>query len=113
MNVTGLAAAVAITGHEATDRLDVNTLAGTDTVNSGGLAAGVIGLFVDGVLVARGFDEEARGPPPAGRGPREPASWPVGARVPTALPTYVQSVHADRGGGRREAGKITEPAIST
>ena len=35
----------------ANDRLDINTLAGTDTVDSGGLAAGAIQLFVDGVLV--------------------------------------------------------------
>jgi hypothetical protein len=33
------------------DRLEVNTLAGTDTVDSGGLAAGAIALLVDGVLV--------------------------------------------------------------
>jgi Ca2+-binding RTX toxin-like protein len=36
---------------EAGDRLDIDTLAGNDTVNSAGLAAGVIQLFVDGVLV--------------------------------------------------------------
>jgi Ca2+-binding RTX toxin-like protein len=35
----------------ANDRLEINDLAGTDTVNSGGLAAGAIQLFVDGVLV--------------------------------------------------------------
>jgi Ca2+-binding RTX toxin-like protein len=34
----------------ANDRLDVNTLAGRDSVDSSGLAAGVIQLFVDGVL---------------------------------------------------------------
>jgi hypothetical protein len=42
---------VAIFHHEATDRLEINTLAGNDTVDSAGLAAGVIQLFVDGVLV--------------------------------------------------------------
>jgi hypothetical protein len=48
--VTGLAAAVAVTGAEfANDRLDINTLAGADTVRSH-LAPGVIPLFVDGVL---------------------------------------------------------------
>jgi hypothetical protein len=35
----------------ANDRLEVNTLAGSDTVDSHGLAAGAIQLFVDGVLV--------------------------------------------------------------
>jgi len=35
----------------ANDRLEINTLAGTDTVDSAGLAAGAIQLFVDGVLV--------------------------------------------------------------
>ena len=33
------------------DRLEINTLAGNDAVDSGGLAAGAIQLFVDGVLV--------------------------------------------------------------
>jgi Ca2+-binding RTX toxin-like protein len=48
----GLAPAVAIFHPEAaTDRLEINTLAGTDTVDSSGLAAGAIQLFVDGVLV--------------------------------------------------------------
>jgi hypothetical protein len=52
VNVSGLAAAVAILHTEAAnDRLDINTLAGTDTVDSTGLAAGAIKLFVDGVLV--------------------------------------------------------------
>ena len=32
-------------------RLEIDTLAGTDTVDSTGLAAGAIQLFVDGVLV--------------------------------------------------------------
>ena len=35
----------------ANDRLEINTLAGNDTVDSSGLAAGAIQLFVDGVLV--------------------------------------------------------------
>ena len=35
----------------ANDRLDIKTLEGNDTVSSGGLAAGTIQLFVDGVLV--------------------------------------------------------------
>jgi hypothetical protein len=48
----GLAATVVITHAEvANDRLEINTLAGRDTVDSGGLAAGAIQLFVDGVLV--------------------------------------------------------------
>jgi hypothetical protein len=48
----GLAPAVGILHQEAAnDRLEINTLAGTDTVDSSGLAAGVIQLFVDGVLV--------------------------------------------------------------
>jgi Ca2+-binding RTX toxin-like protein len=52
VNVTGLATAITIRHAEAAnDRLDVNTLAGTDTVSSGGLGAGLIQLFVDGVLV--------------------------------------------------------------
>ena len=35
----------------AGDRLEINTLAGTETVDSAGLAAGAIQLLVDGVLV--------------------------------------------------------------
>ena len=35
----------------ANDRLEINTLAGTDTVTSAGLVAGAIQLFVDGVPV--------------------------------------------------------------
>jgi len=35
----------------AKDRLEINTLAGSDTVDSSGLAAGAIQLFVDAVLV--------------------------------------------------------------
>jgi RTX calcium-binding nonapeptide repeat (4 copies) len=53
VNVSGLAATVRVLHAEAAnDRLEINTLAGTDSVNSGGLAAGLIQLFVDGVLVA-------------------------------------------------------------
>jgi Ca2+-binding RTX toxin-like protein len=49
--VSGLAATVNVLHPEvANDRLDVNTLAGTDTVDAGGLAAGVIQLVVNGVL---------------------------------------------------------------
>jgi Ca2+-binding RTX toxin-like protein len=48
----GLAPAVAIFHPEAAnDRLEINTLAGTDSVDSVGLAAGAIQLFVDGLLV--------------------------------------------------------------
>jgi len=48
----GLDPLVAIFHPEAAnDRLEINTLAGTDTVDSSGLAAGAIQLFVDGVLV--------------------------------------------------------------
>jgi hypothetical protein len=51
VNVKGLAAIVAILHSEiANDRLEINTLAGTDGVDSRGLATGVIQLFVDGVL---------------------------------------------------------------
>jgi Ca2+-binding RTX toxin-like protein len=50
--VSGLAATVEILQPEATqDRLEINTLEGEDIVNSAGLAAGVLALFVDGVLV--------------------------------------------------------------
>jgi Ca2+-binding RTX toxin-like protein len=48
----GLAPTVAIFHPEAAnDRLEINTLAGSDTVNSDGLAAGAIQLFEDGILV--------------------------------------------------------------
>ena len=50
--MTGLAAAVTISSPEATkDRLDVNTLAGADTVNVNGAPQNQIQLFVDGVKV--------------------------------------------------------------
>jgi Ca2+-binding RTX toxin-like protein len=52
VDVRGLAPRIAILHAEAaSDRLEINTLAGTDTVDSTGLAPGVIQLFVDGVLV--------------------------------------------------------------
>jgi len=48
--VSGLAATVNVLHPEvANDRLEINTLAGKDTVNAGGLAAGVIKLFANGV----------------------------------------------------------------
>jgi Ca2+-binding RTX toxin-like protein len=52
VKVSGLAATVKILHPEAAnDRLEINTLAGRDSVDSSGLAAGAIPLFVDGVLV--------------------------------------------------------------
>jgi hypothetical protein len=52
VKVSGLAATVAILHAEAAnDRLEINTLAGTDTVGSSALAAGAIQLFVNGALV--------------------------------------------------------------
>ena len=52
VTASGLAATVGILHAEpASDRLEVNTLAGTDVVDSSGLAAGAIQLLVDGVLV--------------------------------------------------------------
>jgi Ca2+-binding RTX toxin-like protein len=51
VKVSGLAATVAVLQPEvANDRLEVNTLAGADAVNDGGLAPGTVQLFVDGVL---------------------------------------------------------------
>jgi ABC-type transporter Mla MlaB component len=48
----GLAPRIGILHPEAAnDRLEINTLAGTDSVDSVGLAAGAIQLFVDGLLV--------------------------------------------------------------
>ncbi len=50
VKVSGLAATVEVLHPEVVnDRLDINTHAGTDTVNAGGLAAGAIQLFVNGV----------------------------------------------------------------
>jgi hypothetical protein len=51
VNVTGLAPTVALTHADASDQLDFENFGVTDTVSSGGLAAGAIQLFVDGVLV--------------------------------------------------------------
>jgi RTX calcium-binding nonapeptide repeat (4 copies) len=52
LKVSGLAATIGILHAEAAnDRLEIDTLAGSDTVDSGGLAAGAIQLFVDGLLV--------------------------------------------------------------
>jgi Ca2+-binding RTX toxin-like protein len=52
VNAKGFAPLVEILHPEAAnDRLEINTLAGTDSVASAGLAAGAIQLFVDGVLV--------------------------------------------------------------
>jgi Ca2+-binding RTX toxin-like protein len=52
INVKGLAPFIGILHPEAAnDRLEINTLAGTDTVDPSGLAAGAIPLFVDGALV--------------------------------------------------------------
>jgi hypothetical protein len=51
VKVSGLAATTEILHSQvANDRLDVNTLAGGDTVGSNGLAAGAIQFFLDGVL---------------------------------------------------------------
>jgi len=52
MKVSGLVPTVRVFHSEAAnDRLELNTLAGADTVSSAGLAAGAIQLFVDGFLV--------------------------------------------------------------
>jgi Ca2+-binding RTX toxin-like protein len=52
LKVSGLAPTIKVLHHEAAnDRLEINTLAGRDTVNTIGLAAGAIRLFVDGLLV--------------------------------------------------------------
>jgi hypothetical protein len=51
VNVSGLTPAVDLLHAEAADQLDIETFTGTDTVSSGGLAAGTIQLFVDGALV--------------------------------------------------------------
>jgi len=52
VKVSGLASTVGILRSEAAnDRLEINNLAGTDTADSGGLAAGAVQLFVDGALV--------------------------------------------------------------
>jgi hemolysin type calcium-binding protein len=52
VKVSGLVPTVNVLHSEAlNDQLDIETLAGTDTVNFAGLAAGAIELFVDGTLV--------------------------------------------------------------
>jgi Ca2+-binding RTX toxin-like protein len=51
VKVSGLTLTQILHSEVANDRLEVNTLAGTDAVDSIGLAAGAIQLFVDGVLV--------------------------------------------------------------
>ena len=52
VKVSGLAATTRILHSEVSnDRLEINTGAGSDTVNSAALAAGAIRLFVDGLLV--------------------------------------------------------------
>jgi hypothetical protein len=51
VKVSGLVPTVALLHPDARDELDVNTLAGTDTVDTDGLADGAIQLFVDGVPV--------------------------------------------------------------
>ena len=52
VKVSGLAPTIKILHPEAAnDRLEINTLAGTDTVATIGLAAGAIQLFVDGIPV--------------------------------------------------------------
>jgi Ca2+-binding RTX toxin-like protein len=52
VKASGLAATVAILHPEiASDRLEIDTLDGRDSVDSAGLAAGAIQLLVDGVLV--------------------------------------------------------------
>jgi Ca2+-binding RTX toxin-like protein len=52
VTVSGLSATVAISHSEvANDRLEINTLDGTDSVDSAGLAAGAIQFVVNGALV--------------------------------------------------------------
>ena len=48
VKVSGLAATVELLQPEGADRLDVNTLAGTDAVDTGGLERGAVQLVVDG-----------------------------------------------------------------
>ena len=50
--MSGLATTTRVLHSEvANDRLEINTLAGSDTLNTIGLAAGAIRLFLDGLLV--------------------------------------------------------------
>ena len=51
VKVGGLAPLVTIANPEATDHLELNDLQVNDTVNTAGLAAGTIQLFVDGGLL--------------------------------------------------------------
>jgi predicted lipoprotein with Yx(FWY)xxD motif len=51
VNVSGLAPLVTISNPEATDHLELNGLDVNDTVNTGGLAANAIQVFLDGTLV--------------------------------------------------------------
>jgi Ca2+-binding RTX toxin-like protein len=51
VKVSGAAATQILHSEVANDRLEINTLAGADTVDSSGLAAGAIQLFVDGAPV--------------------------------------------------------------
>jgi Ca2+-binding RTX toxin-like protein len=51
VSVTGLAPTLELLHAEAADQLDFENFGGGDTVASGGLAAGTIQLFLDGVLV--------------------------------------------------------------
>jgi Ca2+-binding RTX toxin-like protein len=51
VNVTGLTPALNLLHAEAADQLDFEAFNVNDTVSSGGLAAGTLQLFVDGVLV--------------------------------------------------------------
>ncbi|HET7353294.1 MAG TPA: hypothetical protein VFJ11_04520, partial [Gaiellaceae bacterium] len=51
VSVTGLAPTLELQHAEATDQLDLENFAVGDTVASGGLAAGTIQLFLDGVLI--------------------------------------------------------------
>ena len=51
VNVSGQAPALELLHAEATDQLDFETFSGIDTVASGGLTAGAIQLFLDGILI--------------------------------------------------------------
>jgi hypothetical protein len=52
VKMSGLAATVEVPHSEAaSDRLEINTLAGTDTLDSSGLSAGAMQLFLNGALV--------------------------------------------------------------
>jgi hypothetical protein len=51
VKATGLAATVEVVHSEAAIGLEINTLAGRDSVDSSGLAAGAIRLLVNGALV--------------------------------------------------------------